>query len=248
MKMRFRVPMSANRTKATIAKPRFGFMRADWHQLVDPAFLRYWSDKKKSRRFPGRRRAQEMDKATAKLDSSVWGVLQSAILRPLDIELNAKDRPHRISPGHDEAIELPENPESSPIFRKLVFLKHGITFRELIWQLSQFDVDKIKSVAAHKKLMSVHRDYWRLQTGGRFGDLKLKFAFDHFDLISSGLDFGLNRLDPYELAECLDEICYCGRAKHSATYVKKLRSRITKEWKRMLDAGQGSHSGARYPL
>jgi hypothetical protein len=240
--------MSANRAKATIAKPRFGFMRADWHQRVDPAFLRYWSDKKKSGRFPGGQRAQELDKAAAKLDSSVWGVLQSAILRPLDIELNSKNEPRRTSPGHGESIDLPENPESSPIFRKLVFLKHGITFRELIWQLSQLDVDKVKRVAAHKKLMSVHRDYWRLQSGGRFTDLKLKFSFEHLDLIASGMDFGLDKLDAYELAECLDQICPCGRAKHSSAYAKKLRTWIKKEWKRMRDTGMGLRAGARYPL
>ena len=123
-----------------------------------------------------------------------------------------------VSPGEEGKL-YPENPESSLMFRQLIFWKYGITFRELIWQLDiNHDPD------AHRMLMAVHRDYWRLLTGGRFEDLKLKFS-SHFGIIVQGLDFGVARLTAEELAECLDEICPCGQ-KHSPEYLKKLRSRI----------------------
>jgi len=92
----------------------------------------------------------------------------------------------------------PLNPESCPIFRKIVFLKHGITFRELIHQ-----IDTGKSPSAQRKLMAVHRDYWRLQSGADVGDIRLKFSMDHFEIIVQGFDFGLGKLTPDELAECL---------------------------------------------
>jgi hypothetical protein len=56
--------------------------------------------------------------------------------------------------------------------------------------------------------------------------LKLKFGWDHFRIVTQGLDFGLDELTPDELAECLNEICPCGRKKHSAEYLKKVRSLI----------------------
>ena len=40
-----------------------------------------------------------------------------------------------------------------------------------------------------------------------------------------GLSFGLEKLTPDELKQCLDEICPCGQW-HSTEYLKKLRGRI----------------------
>jgi hypothetical protein len=102
----------------------------------------------------------------------------------------------------------------------LVFLKHGITFRELIRQI---DIDKDPS--AHRKLMAVLRIYWRLLSGVEFKDLKLKFELDHFGIITQGVDFGIDKLTPDESAACLDEICPCWQ-RHSLEYLKKLRTRI----------------------
>jgi hypothetical protein len=123
----------------------------------------------------------------------------------------------------------PENPESSGIFRILVFLKHGVTFRELIQQI---DIDKNPS--AHRKFMAVHRIYWRLLSGIEFKDLNLKFELDHFGIIMQGVDFGIDKLTPDELAACLDEICPCGKKKHSLEYLKKLRTRIKQACNRLL--------------
>ena len=143
------------------------------------------------------------------------------IVKGLDIE----GPPNINLPGTDaegNGILYPENPEASGLFRTLLFFKHGITFRELIRQ-----IDLEKSTDAHRKLMSTHRDYWRVLTGAKdFGDLKLKFNWDHFDLLTHGIDFGLNQLDEYELKDCLDEICPCPRRPHSSAYLKKLRLTI----------------------
>jgi hypothetical protein len=98
-------------------------------------------------------------------------------------------------------------------------MKYGITFRELIYQ-----VEIGKSRAAHRKLMAVHRDYWKLITKGPAA-LKVGRKWDHFSVLIQGLDFGLDRLTPEELAECLDEICPCG-LRHSVGYLKKVRTSV----------------------
>ena len=123
------------------------------------------------------------------------------------------------------------NPEASPSFRLLVFLKHGITFRDLIHQ-----IDILKDQAAHKKLMVVHRYYGRLLFKHGFRELKLRFELD-FQILTQGLDFGLKELTPEELAECLDEICPCGRHKHSSEYLKKLRTRMKKACDLAIERG-----------
>ncbi len=164
--------------------------------------------------------SQEIEKLTNtfKHDIVRTGVM-AGILKRLDVEGPSNTSLQKADADRN-AILYPVNPEGSGLFRFLVFLKHGITFRQLIRQ-----VDIEKSEDAHRKLMSVHRDYWRIQTGEKFGNLKLKFSWDHFDLITHGLDFGLNELDEHELADCLDEICPC-RLRHSPAYLKKLRMAI----------------------
>jgi hypothetical protein len=243
---------------------KVGYVRPDWHQRVDPAFLHYWSQKKlnpgwgsaeeaRDENLPKKKAARsgtrmadatrKLDAVAAKLGDSTWGFLQSAILKPLDIELKPEDRQQSSSGSNNKAIAYPINPEASAFFRKLVFLKHGITFRELIWRC---DIEKDPD--AHRMLMKVHRDYWLVQSGREFKGMRLKFSWDHFDMIAHGLDFGFDKLDHYELAECLDEICPCGTPKHSAEYAKKQRTWIKQQWKRISDSSEGSASGARYPL
>jgi len=46
-----------------------------------------------------------------------------------------------------------------------------------------------------------------------------KTQYDHFTLMVQGLDFGLNRLNEFELAACLDDICPCAQ-RHSVEYLK----------------------------
>lgn len=141
------------------------------------------------------------------------------MLRPLEWEGPIRtDLPSSADDG--TVIGYPINPEFSPVFRQLVFLKYGVTFRELIRQ-----IDMDKDERAHRKLMSIHRDYWKLLTGFPLKNFKLKFSWDHFGIMTHGFDFGLDKLTPDELAECLDEICPCEQW-HSPEYLKKLRIRI----------------------
>jgi hypothetical protein len=112
------------------------------------------------------------------------------------------------------------NPESCPIFRTLVFLKYGITFRELVCQVK-------RDPKAYKKLMRVHEDYRRFRWGSSSDRLKMKFNLTHFQIIIQGLDFGLKALNQEDLAECFDEICPCSKL-HSSDYLKKLRTQIIK--------------------
>lgn len=221
-------------------KARPGFVRKHWRERVDPAFVRYWSAMKKNRGLPkindekqGERKFHEwfkefaaasrtLDEARGRVRSSVAAKIQSAILKPLDIEgeePTGTSLPIKVAGEPNNGI-YPQNPESSGVFRMLVFLKHGTTFRELVRQI---DIDKNPN--AHQQLMAVHRDYWRLLSGVQFEDFRLKFGFDHFQIIIQGFDFGLQKLAPADLAECLDEICPCGQ-KHSLEYLKKLRTRI----------------------
>ena len=96
--------------------------------------------------------------------------------------------------GEQDRIAIyAQNPESSGVFRKLVFLKNGVTFPELIGQ-----IDIEKRAGAYRRLNAVHRDYSRVLIGAELKDLK--FSWDHFDLLTQGLDFGLETLTPDELA------------------------------------------------
>jgi len=221
--------------RSGIAKARPGFIRQKWQERVHPTFQRYWIAQRKNRELP---RSQDFARAfdewykeacvvsreMHKLDGckpTVRATVWSAILRPLDFE----DPPNTtltVTSENGDAIGYPVNPEASGLFRTLVFLKYGITFRELIRQ-----INIEKSSAAHRKLMLVHRLYWRSLTKEQFEDLKLKFKLDHFQIITHGLDFGLGELDEYELAECLDRICPCLK-KHSSSSLKKLRTGIKK--------------------
>jgi hypothetical protein len=227
-------------------KARPGFTREDWRERIDAAFIRYWASRKENaawpkitdpqkadqkfaewrREFAAAKRA--FDEAGKQKKNPVAAKIQAAVMKPLDVEgpLTVPPTPS----GRDVAF-YPLNPELSPIFRDIVFLKYGITFRELIWQ-----IDIEKNDAAHRKLMAVHRDYWRLIRGKHFKDFKLKFSLNHFQILTSGFDFGLDKLTPNELADCLDKICPCSQ-KHSPEYLKKLRTRIRQACERIAVGG-----------
>jgi hypothetical protein len=120
-------------------------------------------------------------------------------------------------PGKGYAV----NPEASSFFRDLVFLKFGMTYRELITQME-------KDEGAHRKLLRVHQDFYRFRwSGNGFRNLRLKFNLDHFQLLVQGLDFGLDTLNEWELGTCFNEICPCAQ-RHSGEYLKKLRARAKK--------------------
>lgn len=236
---------ATERRRSSRARP--GFVRKGWTDRVDPAFVGYWSLRKENENLPKiqdeRKAQQEFDQwfkrfsganrafneAVSRIKNPIGAKIQSAVVKKLDTEGPLVVPP--APPGQGAAI-YPENPESSDMFRKIIFLKHGITFRELIWQ-----VDIEKNEAAHRKLMAVHRDYWRLLSGTtHYKDFKLKFSVDHLDLLTSGFDSGLDKLTPDELGDCLDEICPCEQ-KHSPEYLKKLRTRIRRVCERIIESG-----------
>jgi hypothetical protein len=80
----------------------------------------------------------------------------------------------------------------------------ALRIHKLTWQIGT-----LKSPAAHRKLTAVHRDCWKMTSGGHT-DLKLEFNWDHFPTITDFLNFGFDRFTPEELADCFDEICPCG--------------------------------------
>jgi hypothetical protein len=138
------------------------------------------------------------------------------ILKPLDGEV----WPWR--PTGESGKAYITNPEASSFFRTLVFLKYGVTFRELVTEIEG-------DPKAYKKWLKVHEDFYRLRSGKRsFDDLQLKFNMTHFQVIEQGLRYGLKDLNQWELEDCLNDICPCGSQQHSAEYVSKLRTRITK--------------------
>jgi hypothetical protein len=225
--------MSAQKRGNRLRTARPGFIRSPWCEKVDPTFASWCSSQKKGRevgkvRDPGEferkfkdwlkeaaHLSRAINEALSAVKNSVGAKLLDEILRGLKFH----DLSDPKSGNSEQAQEMPVNPESTPVFWHLVFMKYGITFRELIYQ-----VEIGKSRAAHRKLMAVHRDYWKLITTGP-ADLKLKYNWDHFSVIIQGLDFGLELLTPEELAECLDEICPCAQ-RHSAEYLKKVRTSI----------------------
>lgn len=232
------------------SKARPGFVRKDWRERVDPAFVGYWSLRKENEALPkikDQKKAEQrfhewfrefsaasraFKEAVSRVTNPVAAKIHGAVVKPLDTEGPPVIPPE--SQGHGIVIH-PENPESSAMFRKIVFLKYGITFRELIWQ-----IDIERNATAQRKLMAVHHDYWRLLSGRSLPkDFKLKFNVDHFDILTSGLDFGLDKLTPDELADCLGQICPCSQ-KHSAEYLKKLRSRMKQAWERIIAGGDPS--------
>jgi hypothetical protein len=141
--------------------------------------------------------------------------VSAAISARLDIEPGS---PAVLEPG----VGYPVNPEANALFRRLVFLKYGITFRELIRCVEE------NPRVFYAKLIRVHRDFGQLLSGQRLlKDLQLTFNYDHFEIIVQGLDFGLDELNEWALADCLDEICPCCQL-HSPEYMRKCRTQFLK--------------------
>jgi hypothetical protein len=203
----------------------------DWQEKVDPAFVRWYRVQRanaalgkvkdrKAARDGFNRNWKELCEASREFHQAVTRVSSkngwpdADILKPLDGEVwpwpTRGDKPYFT------------NPEASSIFRTLIFLKYGVTFRELVTEIEL-------NPSAYKKLLRVHEDYYRLLAGKRSLDtLKLKFNMTHFYIIEKGLLFGLKCLNQWELADCLNEICPCGSEQHSAEYLSKLRTQIQK--------------------
>lgn len=114
--------------------------------------------------------SKAFEEARGRIKDSLAVKIHEAVFKQLDIE-GPVGVPLSSTYRKEQETAYSQNPESSPIFRQLAFLKYGVTFRELIHR-----IDIEKSPVAQRHLMAVHRDYWRIQSGIRFEDLKLKFG------------------------------------------------------------------------
>jgi hypothetical protein len=208
------------------------FGSTNWQKIVNRAFSHYWRAMKKLRQVgasDSTKWKQAFDEAGAqsrllaeeksKLQNPSYANVWREIMKPLDGEqwLGGGE------PGRGYAV----NPESSGIFRNLVYLLLGTTFRELITELE-------KTPRAYSKLLKVHNAYYRLRLGkASYSDLKLKFHNDHFSIMVQGLDFGLDQLNEWQLADCFDEICPCGRWRHSVGSLSKFRTSVKRACERL---------------
>lgn len=208
-------------------------MRSGWHQKVNPAFVQWWLARKANAALRNvseeNKREKEWNRnykelcAASRLLNTEQRKIENPQFAGLDFTkpLDGEPWPWPIEGEPGKAYIT--NPESSSMFRTLVFLKYGVTFRELVCELE-------RDPRAYKKWMHVHADYHRFRWGRPPEKLKMKFNLTHFGIIIQGLDFGLKKLNEEELAECLDEICPCSQP-HSADYLKKLRAQMIRACK-----------------
>lgn len=221
-----------------LGRKRKVFVENEWRKLVDPAFAEYWSSMKQME-LAGRLKDHSGSKTAFRrafqrlsLASRSFDVRQSKVKSP--IAVRAMMRINALLDGEGKVASVPGmvyavNPESSGVFRQLVFLKYGITFRDLVVEIET-------NPKAYKQLIAVHRDYYRMISSEvSLNRLKLKFNSKHFSIILQGLDFGFKDLTEFQLADCLDEICPCGKS-HSAEYSKKLRTRIETRCRIMISS------------
>lgn len=153
-----------------------------------------------------------MDKKRLTAKPSRYAGVWTEIIRPLD-----GDGPFQGEAGKRYIV----NPEGSAFFRNLVFLKLGITFRELIMQVEM-------DPTAHMKLLRIHKEFYRFRWVTRgYKNLRLKFNLNHFSFLLQGMDWGLGELNEIELESCFNEICPCA-LRHSGEYLKKLRTQLKK--------------------
>lgn len=147
--------------------PRPGFIRKSWREKVHPAYAAWCSSQKKNRALaevsdPGEskrrfdewlREAAPLSRAMNEARRTVKNSMGAKLLNEIVRGLKFHDFDDRKNGDGQEGIGIPVNPESSPFFWHLVFMKYGITFRDLVRQVA---IEK--SPVAQRKLMAVHRD------------------------------------------------------------------------------------------
>jgi hypothetical protein len=230
-----------------IGRRRTYFTRESWRERVNPAFVSYWSATKKMRlagKIPnqielntewqlgyqalasaGRLLREEIAKSPNPIFPQVWAKIVAGL-----------DGEREIIPT-EPGVGYAQSIESGSVFRMLVFLKFGLTYRNLI---TSIDLDH--SVEAHTKFQQVHQDMIRFESDGfNFDGLKLRFHYHHFTLMVQGFDLGILSLNEEELAKCFDAICPCNNKKHSAPYLKRQRREFRKAVAQLLDDGSKTY-------
>jgi hypothetical protein len=213
------------------------FVRNKWRERVNTAFAQYWTATKTMQALSKTQDSQEKERVFRKTFDEMAAASRQV---PAPNGMSALVWPAIFAGLDGEGKVTGEagkgyitGPESSTLFRELVFLKYGITYRELMVEL-----EKDKSKSNYRKLMLVHEDFHRLHTGtAGFDGLKLKFNKAHFQIMIQGLDLGLLDLNEWELAACFDEICPCAQ-RHSLEYLKKFRARVKRACEHILSSAQ----------
>jgi hypothetical protein len=213
------------------------FSRNEWRERVSPALAQYWTAAKTMQALSKTQDSQEKERVFRKTFDEMAAASRqvpapkgmSALVWPAIFA--GLDGEGKVTGEAGKAYIT--GPESSVFFRELVFLKYGITYRELMVEL-----EKDKSKSNYRKLMGVHEDFHRLRTGtAGFDGLKLKFNMTHFQIMVQGLDFGLLDVNEGELAACFDKICPCAQ-RHSVEYLKKFRTRVKRACEHILSSTQ----------
>jgi hypothetical protein len=105
---------------------------------------------------------------------------------------------------------------------RFAFFKYGKTIPELLAERNA------GSWKASQQLLGVQHDYEAWAFGKlNVDEQQFKLDVDHFLIVVGGLNLGIEALTPGELADCLDELCPCGKP-HYPENVRKLRIRILK--------------------
>jgi len=89
---------------------------------------------------------------------------------------------------------------------------------------------KAGSLEAHKRVLRVRDEFWRLVYGNS-AVVPFKGTSTHSDIMELGLNLGLDKLTAEELADCFDEVCPCGKT-HDPDALKKQRVRVRKQLER----------------
>jgi hypothetical protein len=108
------------------------------------------------------------------------------------------------------------------MFHWLCWYRYGKTAEQLVREYNSGSLKAARQL--HK--VSMEYDEWRF---GKLdpNNLKFKIDIDHFELMTSGLDLGIENLTALELSSCFDELCPCGDS-HVQENLVKLRVRILK--------------------
>src|ERR1017187_1957186 len=149
----------------------------DWRARVNGVYVRYWLANKANRSLPKitdkKRQAAAWNRnykelcVTTRLLNAELATLKKAeftnaaseIAKPLDGE------PTRWRLRGKPGAGYITNPEACPMFRTLVFLKYGVTFRELVCELE-------RSPKAFDKWKRVHTAYHKMRSEEHTSELQ----------------------------------------------------------------------------
>jgi hypothetical protein len=193
-----------------------------WRTKVHPVFIKAAEYQKRVTLLTNTNSPADQAKATSLSSEIPPELMQKAEL--LHDEMKAADKLRRQSSlAIYGADGLPPGTEISMehyMLHRLCWFRFNKTLEQL---KREYQAGDLKAVKQMNKL-NLEFDMWRF---GKVDPNRLKFKTDtdHFVLMLSGLDLGLEALTPQELAYCFDALCPCGD-EHDPENLRKLRKRI----------------------